>query len=303
MRVTTLTEPVAPSRPAPAAKIQVLTPALVAVFTSIASQAALITALLYFYGRVRTGAFYGYFGVGTDALGFSTSDYVIRSLNATLPPVIVCALAILAVLAIARNLSQAVDFIQERPRLKRATVVVIAVVIVVCVAIVVNGIVHWRYTSYSRGYPMPIAVIGIAAAVGVGRRLVLPGTRSPDSTDRMWWMAVAAFALAGVLWIADLYAGGDGVRDARETVNGLQSATSTQFVLYSAERLLISGTGVQPNVIDTPGSRYHFQYSNLRLLFRTPNEYILLPAEWKKGRDPVIVVPVDGSIRFDVIPR
>src|SRR5690242_16639858 len=108
--MSALAEQQAPSRSTPASPVPALPPALVAVVTSIASQAALITALLFFYGRVRTGAFYGYFGIGTHALQFSTSDYVIGSLNATLPPVIVCALAILAVLAIARHLGQAVDF-------------------------------------------------------------------------------------------------------------------------------------------------------------------------------------------------
>lgn len=115
--MTTMADLEASTRPTPTTAVQAVTPALIAVFTSIASQAALITALLFFYGRVRTGAFYGYFGIGTHALQFSTSDYVIGSLNATLPPVIVCALAILAVLAIARHLGQAVDFIQVRPRL------------------------------------------------------------------------------------------------------------------------------------------------------------------------------------------
>ena len=71
-------------------------PAIVTVFTSIASQAALITALLYFFGRVHMSAMYNYFGVDANSLGFSTSDYVINSLNATLPPVMLCALAILS---------------------------------------------------------------------------------------------------------------------------------------------------------------------------------------------------------------
>jgi hypothetical protein len=182
--------------------------------------------------------------------------------------------------------------------------IAIAVVIIVCVAVLINGIVGWRYTAYSRGYPMPIAVIGIAGAIGVGRRLFLPGTRWPDSTDRTWSIMVAIFALGGVLWIANLYAGADGLRDARDTANTLHSRTSTQFVLYSAERLVMSKeAGVAMNEIHTPDSRYRFQYSNLRLLIRTPSEYILLPADWQKGRDPVIVVPADDSIRFDVIPR
>ncbi len=278
-------------------------PALVTVFTAIASQAALITALLFFYGRVRTGAYYSYFGIGTNTLGFSTSDYVIRSLNATLPPVILCALAVLAVLATAGHLGRAVDLIQERPRLKRLTVLVTVILVAVCIAVLVNGIAPWPQAAYSRGYPMPIAVIVIAAAVGVGRRLLLPGTRTPDTTDRMWSMVVATFALAGVLWIANLYAGADGIREARDTAKTLQSPTSTQLVVYSADSLLISGPGVGFNTVDNPGSRYRFQYSNLRLLLRTADNYILLPAEWKKGDDPVIVIPADDSIRFDVIPR
>jgi hypothetical protein len=301
--MTALADREPPARTAPASPLQALTPAVVAVFTSIASQAALITALLYFYGRVRTGSFYGYFGIDTNALGFSTSDYVIRSLNATLPLVIVCALAILAILAVAKHLDRAVDFIDVRPRLKRATVIAIAVVVVVSVAVLVNGIAPWGPASWSRGYPMPVAVIGIAAAVGLGRRMLLPRTRLKDSTDRMWSMVVATFALAGVLWIGDLYAGAAGVQDARDFVTTLRSPTSTQLVLYSTQSLLVTGWNVQTTPFETPGSPYRFQYSNLRLLVRTPNEYVIMTAEWQKGRDPVVVIPVDHSMRFDVIPR
>jgi hypothetical protein len=299
-----MTAPAPPTgSPRPAAVAQLLTPAVVAVFTSIASQAALITALLYFYGRVRTGAYYEYFGIGTGTLGFTTTDFVIGSLGATLPPVIVCALAILAVLAIAKHLDRAVDYVQRRPRVNRATIIVVAVVITLCVAVLMNGIYSSELTEYSRGYPMPIAVIGIAAAVGIGRRLLMPRSLSPHSTDRFWSLAVAAFALAGVLWIANLYAGGDGERAARETDDTLQSATSTHFVLYSVDRLMITGTDVLQNTVDAPGSRYRFQYSGLRLLVRTPHEYIFLSANWEKGRDPVIVLPVNDSVRFDVIPH
>jgi hypothetical protein len=286
----------------PGAAIQLLTPAVVAVFTSIASQAALITALLYFFGRVRTSAKYGYFGVDTNSLGFSTSDYVIRSLNATLPPVIVCALAILAVLAIAKHLDRAVDFTQQRPRIKRATLIATAVVILACVLVIVNGISNLRTASYSRGYPLPIAVLGIAAAVGMGRRLLAPNAHPTHSTHRLWSMAVAAFALAGVLWITDIYAAADGNREGRDTANTLRSPTSTDFVLYSVDRLLISGPGVQSSPITTPDSRYHVQYSGLRLLVRTAREYVILPAAWQPG-DPVIVLPVDDSTRFDLIPH
>lgn len=296
-------EPEAPLRITPATATKVLTPAAVAVFTAIASQAALITALLYFFGRVRTSALYNYFGLNASSLGLSTSDYVIGSLNATLPPVIVCALAILAVLAATQHLDQAGDFIQQRPRIKRMTVIVTAVIIVACLVIVVNGIFPLPTAAYSRGYPLPVAVLGIAAAVGMGRRLLSASARSDHTTDRWWSMTIAAFALAGVLWITDLFAAADGHREGRDIANTLRSPTSSDFVLFSVERLAISGPGIQSDEITTEGSRYRFQYSGLRLLVQTPREYIILPAYWQKGRDRVIVIPVDDSTRFDMIPH
>lgn len=296
-------DPEAAPQTASTAATQVLTPAAVTLFTSIASQAALITALLYFFGRVHTNAVYNYFGVDTTSLGFSTSDYVIGSLTSTLPPVIICALAILAVLAVVKQLDRAVNFIQQRPRIKRTTFIATAVVIIACLIIVLNGISTLPTASYSRGYPLPLAVLGIAVAIGMGRRLLVPSVRSGQTTDPLWSMMVAAFALAGVLWVTDIYVAADGNREGRDRANALRSPTSSDFVLYSANRLAITGPGIKSDPITTEGSRYRFQYSGLRLLIRTPHEYIILPAYWQKGRDHVIVVPVDDSTRFDVIPH
>jgi hypothetical protein len=114
-------------------------------------------------------------------------------------------------------------------------------------------------------------------------------------------MTVAAFALAGVLWVTDLYVAADGNREGQDRANALRSPTSSDFVLYSANRLAITAPGIKSDPITTEGTRYRFQYSGLRLLIRTPHEYIIRPAYWQKGRDHVIIVPVDDSTRFDVI--
>jgi hypothetical protein len=289
----------APPTP-PAEPIPALTPAVVSVFTAIASQAALIAALLYFFGRVRTGEVYSYFGVDASSLELSTSDYVVGSLNGTLPPVLVCALAILAVLTMAKRLDRVVNFLQLRPRLKLTAVIATAVVMVGCLIIVANGISTLPTARYSRGYPLPIAVLGIAAAAGMGRRLLAPSARTVDTTDRLWSMTVAAFALGGLLWVTDLYVAADGHREGRDIANTLRSRPD--FVLQSVARLAIGGT-VRDDPITQDGSRYHFQYSGLRLLIRTSRQYVILPADWQKGRDRVIFVPVDDSTRYDLIPH
>ena len=276
---------------------------MITVFTAIASQAALITALLYFFGRVYVGAVYGYFGIDANSLSLSTSDYVIGSLNATLPPILLCALAILAIIALLRRLDHVIFLVRQRPGVKRIATIVIGVVIVVCVVVVLNGISSLPTAAYSRGYPLPIAVMGMAVAVGVGRRILATADGNVEPTDPLWSMMLAAFALAGVLWVTDLYVGASGHREGEDRANTLRSSTSSDVVLYSADRLAISGPGVESAAITGTDNRYHVQYSGLRLLIRTPKEYMIGPACGEKGRDHVFVIPVGESIRFDLIPH
>src|ERR1700752_4166495 len=237
-------EPTESQQTAPPATAQARIPAVVAVFTSIASQAALVAALLYFFGRVHVSAEYGYFGIDANSLGFSTSDYVINSLNATLPSVMICALAILALLAMIKPLDRAVVLIQQRPRMKRIAVLILVVVLVACTIIVLNGVSNLSSASKTRGYLLAFPVLGIAAAVFIGRRLLAPTVPPDRTTDAMWSMMIAAFALAGVLWVTDLYVGADGNRAGQERANTLRSPTSSDFVLYSASRLAMTGTGI-----------------------------------------------------------
>ena len=178
------------------------------------------------------------------------------------------------------------------------------VVAIVCLIIVLNGISSLPTASYSRGYPLPIAVLGLAAAVGLGRRVLARSVPSTShATDPLWSMMVAAIALGAVLWVTDLYVGADGTREGRDRANTLRSPTSSDLVLYSTNRLAIAGPGIQSDPITTEDNRYHFQYSGLRLLIRTPREYVILAAYWQKGRDHVIFVPINDSTRFDLIPH
>jgi hypothetical protein len=71
-------------------------------------------------------------------------------------------------------------------------------------------------------------------------------------------------------------------------------------MLYSAERLSIDGPGVKVDEISQSGSKYHYQYSGIRLLARSEDKYLLLPKYWQPRRDRVFIIRDDGSIRIDV---
>ena len=59
---------------------------------SIVAPATLITALLFYFGYVSSRAQYDYFGVDVDTVGLSTQDYVMRSPQPLLVPLLVLTL-------------------------------------------------------------------------------------------------------------------------------------------------------------------------------------------------------------------
>ena len=59
---------------------------------SIIAPATLITALLFYFGYVSSRAQYDYFGVDVDTVGLSTQDYVMRSPQPLLVPLLVLTL-------------------------------------------------------------------------------------------------------------------------------------------------------------------------------------------------------------------
>src|SRR5918998_3829825 len=59
-----------------------------AIVGMIASQAVLITAVLYYFGWVRTNSFLSYFGIDPSMTGFGTTDYVLRSIMVAFKPFI-----------------------------------------------------------------------------------------------------------------------------------------------------------------------------------------------------------------------
>jgi len=61
--------------------------------TIVASQTALLTAVLFYFGWARTSTTFAYFGVDVSLLGFSTSDYLLRSVNSAFRPLLFVGLA------------------------------------------------------------------------------------------------------------------------------------------------------------------------------------------------------------------
>src|SRR5215207_3006727 len=59
---------------------------------SVIAPASLIGALLFYFGYVSSRAQFDYFGIDVDAVGLSTQDYVMRSPQPLLVPLLILAL-------------------------------------------------------------------------------------------------------------------------------------------------------------------------------------------------------------------
>lgn len=77
---------------------------VLAIVGVIASQVVLITAVLYYFGWVRTYTFLSYFGVDPSMAGYSTADYVLRSIKVAFPPLIRASLTFLVLFGVHRSM-------------------------------------------------------------------------------------------------------------------------------------------------------------------------------------------------------
>ncbi|MGW4769900.1 hypothetical protein ACWEO2_17870 [Nocardia sp. NPDC004278] len=277
---------------------------------AIASQTVVLGAVLYYFGLAYARAWYGYFGIDVGMLGFTTADYVLRSLIPTFWPVVISLLVVLGLIS-ARGLPLVLAVRSRRPRrtlrrwyrctLSVGGLLAVAPGLVWLLAPTVGS--PWE--TYLPGFLVTGALLlGFAttlranypALIGSGRFAQRNAERSALTTILI---ALLALGFAGVFWGIGAYADRRGISDAR----GLAQAKfpgQPSILLLSVDRLAIEGEGAQVDPITMPGEKFRYAYSGLRLLARTSDTYFLIPQQWQATRDRVFVVPRADNVRIDI---
>jgi len=337
-----------------------------AIIGSVIAPSVLITSLFYYFGWVRAQTAFAYFGIDTSLVRYSTSDFVLRSVNIAFEPSIRAVIVALSLLFFHRLVVlRALDTPeQSRARWGIQWFVVIAHVVgLSLVALIITDIMLasdiisrslglaaplllitsvalLSYVSYLRSvypdaltqttqtYRCPLAPAADkdvenggdqAASLQTddqldadvneprrGRRLLHALKRLPviwpsprvNPHPRAQVLLLLALGLLGVIWGVSLYAEQVGTAASTRLIADLPNRSA--IVIYSTERIAIAGAGVNVDEIGQPGSKYHYQYSGLRLLVHSGDKYLLLPVGWQRGRDRVVIVRDDESIRLDV---
>jgi hypothetical protein len=295
--------------------------ALAGALGFVASQVALITAVLYYFGWSYSHAFYGYFGVDVGMLGYSTPDYILRSINAVFWPGAWVLLVTGAAFGIHQRLL--------RPRLRAAGSAVrsgaTAWLPVLAhgagvLLLGVGAIGVWVRTgggsSLRVGWPVAL-VVGVLL-IGYSQLLRRIGPELPylrpnlrlgrpapaEPVSRGYATVLVGLAFFGFLWAVSGYASQKGTIDAGAVGLG-GSVGKPAVVLYSVDRLELTGTAAGNGVLVQPmpgAGKYQYQYSGIRMLAHAGDHYYLIPRNWLWSRDRTFVVRDSDALRVDLAP-
>jgi hypothetical protein len=277
---------------------------------SLLAPTTFITGLLFYFGYVTSGAQYRYFGLTQQVLGFSSQDYLLRSIEALYAPLIALFLGA-AVIGWGHSLIVAYLTRGAKPRhVRRARrqVQVGALALVILGVLLcsrgVVGIVIPRIaiteaiatTPLSLGSGVLLVAYGRYLAGRFGQPAWLRRMLSPR-LDHLLAVVVGALVLLTVFWAVNSYAVAYGQTEGRRLASSLTELPAV--VLESKdERSIGYNSLVFEEVPDQP---FPFRYSELRLLYASNDKYFLIPEQWSAEDGRVLVVTDDDSIRLQLL--
>ena len=247
-----------------------------------------ITALMVYFGWARTRTTYEIFGIDDSVLRFSVQDYLFRSISQTFEPAILLLLMILVAVPAHLGLVK----VMRARGWRKWTVFPLAVTGVALTVVglldflgVVTYPVAWPLTPMSLG--LGVLLIGYAtslwrAASGTEFRPL----GDSDVIDVVTRVAFTAFLILTLFWSVAVFAQIRGVEDAQQIAQG---TLSFRVVVFAPRPLHLSGGEIREIVLIGDQQSRYYRYDGLRLLVRTSDGYILLPANWRPGMRTIVL--------------
>jgi hypothetical protein len=288
------------------------------IIAGLLAPLGLITALLFYFGYRSTQAQYAYFGIDVNTVGMSTADFVMRSPQPLLIPLVALAVIAIPILVIHTFLRRSVIHSCRPSRtVVRSRTILFRLFVGVAIF---GGIALLLSVAITFAYPFlrDLFSASLVASVGylAGAALALYGgymaslVRSGNPSGRAVWhrlggpqhavVVLLLLVLVGSsFWATSILAGLIG--------RGAAGVLATQFqdlpsvILDTKERLYLR----HPSVLETalpnePGQLFRYRYRHLRLLVDGADRMFLVPEQWTNGGTS-IVVPLDESVRVQFL--
>lgn len=282
------------------------------VFGGIIAPTTFLTALLYYFGWSHAYWFFDYFGVNSTVLGLTSTDYIMRSVDALFIPMTVVAAAVLVALwghaAFRSYLATG-----ERPRAFRYLVPVIALAgAVLAVGGFASAFTTTVLSDHLVAAPLSLGsgVLLLAYSFHLRRLLIVTdhgvtAHRPERGTGPGWaglveWAVVFALVGLSLFWAATDYSAAVGRERARQFVAELPAYPNV--VVYSQQSLSLTGPGIREVRCQTPEAAYRYRYDGLKLVVESSDQYLFVPALWTPTTGVAILIPRTSSLRLEFFP-
>jgi hypothetical protein len=276
---------------------------------SIVAPTTLVVALHYYFGWARTSAEAHALGLDDSLFGYSSQDYVLRSISSMFWPLFIGAVALLAGLAMHGLITGWLADDPPDPHRIRYARILMAVLAIVGLVLVVLGTIGAnvdrpsRFVSLAAPVAVTISVVVLAYAAhllfrygpGLGRGEL---AREARPLAPVAWSLVVVLFFLSAFWTVSHYAGIRGVDLAAQADQ--QIAFQPNVTIYSAKRLYLEPPVTETVLPDAGNAAYRYRYGGLKLLFRSDHDYFLRPSDPSDQRN--IVVADSPDLRFEFSP-
>ncbi|MDQ1535760.1 MAG: hypothetical protein QOE58_153 [Actinomycetota bacterium] len=297
---------------------------------SSVAPATAVSGLLFYFGYVSSRSQYEYFGLDVDTIGLTTQDFVMRSPQPLLVPLLVLsvlgAVAVLVHAVIRARLRAAfaepapAPAARARTWTRRATAMGLFLLVAGFVLLFLYPLLS-EWQPFNLVTPVIIALGGSVSAYALSAaRFVAdlesstaapaapPATTASTATtattagSRSVWLrpAVSVFILlavaASIFWATATVAQWSGVGLAQNQARHLTELPSV--ILDTRERLYLTSPGLSEVALPpSTGQTFHYRYRSLRLLIQGHDRMFLVPDQWSAS-DSTLMVRVDPSVRL-----
>jgi hypothetical protein len=286
---------------------------------TIVAPITVLSAVLFYFGYVSSRAQYQYFGVDVDTIGLSTRDYVMRSPQPLLVPLLVLTLVGVGALALHTTIRGRIvtaasgprpDTVSDLAKLRGSARRAVAF----GMGLLGAGVVLLFVYPYVRDWSLynlvtPLIIGAGAAVIGYASYLVtLTSARvvGPATLRRAISVLIGVVIIASIFWATATVAQWSGRGIARYDARHLDRFPS--IILDTRERLYLTDgcqrradpgrACIEETALPTgPGQVYRFRYRHFRLLIQGHDRLFLVPDVWSASNS-TLVVPLDDSVRI-----
>lgn len=279
---------------------------------SVVAPLSVLTAILFYFGYASSRARYAYFGLDVDTIGLGTQDYVMRSPQALLTPLLVLLLLSVAVATVHEDIRRQVgaaraaaadpdvEVASRGDAAVRAIHHRLGVVALAGRALLGAGallLVGYAVVGEWPFYPLLTPLLmGLGAALALYAGHACGMARPQERPRAAVVLTLGLVLLADLFWATATLAEWSGRGAARQLAVRLDRLPTA--IVDTRERLAVVAPGIRESVLPASQAQtFHYRYRGLHLLIQGKDRLFLVPGTWSPS-DFTLVLPMDGAVRL-----